>query len=348
MENNTHLPSDDADQELEAQVLTVVKKTIPVVRVAKNMTKVLCRLSSVATDTFVSALKAGTSWFQLKKARNEHIIAQLAELPSGQSAIGVKVAERLLEEQSRIDQLVFEALEHVQASDHPVHSEEGKVDELQDEIHDDWLESFRREAAARSQGEMRETFARILAGEIREPGTFSIKTLRTVSALSQYTANLFREAASLRVSKEIIVLDKVSPRYLVEDARVPSLGGELDQNFLLDEGLDYNRLINLTENGLLHPDYNSWHKYDLTMPNTHLGGRARAHLFHQNQRWDLIPLPSFKTGESLKLRGAKFTTVGQELLQIVDIENKAEFLDKLRSFLRSLHVEMITLSSSTT
>ena len=104
MENNTPLSSEDADQELEDQLLTIVKKTIPALRVAKNMTKVLCRLSSVGTDTFVATLEAGTSWFRLKKVQNDHIIAQLAELPSEQTAIGVKVAKRLLEEQIRIDQ----------------------------------------------------------------------------------------------------------------------------------------------------------------------------------------------------------------------------------------------------
>ena len=348
MEHNKHVPSGDADHELEAQILTVVKKIIPVLRVAKNTTKVLRRLSFVGADTFVAALEAGTSWFRLAKARNEHIIAQLAELPSEQSAIGVKVAARLLEEQSRIDQLVFEAIEHVQASDHSVLSEEGKDDERKDEIDDDWIESFRREAADRSQGEMRETFVRILAGEIREPGAFSIKTLRTVGALSQSTAKLFRKAASLRVSMEIIASANVSPRLLVLDARVPSLGGDLDQNYLQDEGLGYNCLIKLTENGLLHPVYDSWQTYDLVIPSPQLNGRAAAHLFHQDQKWELIPLPDFKARESLKIHGAKFTTVGQELLHIVDIESDAAFLNKVRTYLKSQHVEMVTLSSSTT
>ena len=312
------------------------------------MTKVLCRLSSVGTDTFVAALEAGTSWFRLKKVQNDHIIAQLAELPSGQTAIGVKVAKRLLEEQIRIDQLVFEAIEHVQSTDHSVLSEEGNSEERKDDIDDDWIESFRREAADRSQGEMRETFARILAGEIREPGAFSIKTLRTVGALSQSTAKLFRRAASLRVGREIIASDNVSSRLHVLDARVPSLGGNLSQNCLQDEGLDYNCLIKLTENGLLHPDYDSWHTYDSVVPSPLLNGRATAHLFHQDQKWVLIPLPGFKKRKNLKIHGAKFTTVGQELLHIVDIESHPAFLNKVRTYLKSQHIEMVTLSSSTT
>ena len=269
-------------------------------------------------------------------------------LPSEQSAIGVKVAARLLEEQSRIDQLVFEAIEHVQASDHSVLSEEGEAEERKDEIDDDWIESFRREAADRSLGEMRETFAQILAGEIREPGRSRSRLLRTVGALSQSTAKLFCKAASLRVSMEIIASDNVSPRLHVLDAvfhRLPEIWG---QNYLQDEGLDYDRLIKLTENGLLHPDYASWHPYDLVIPSPQPNGRAAAHLFHQDQKWVLIPLLGFKASESLKIQGAKFTTVGQELLHIVDIERDAAFLNKVRTYLKSQHVEMVTLSSSTT
>ena len=170
MEGNEHVPSDDVDRELEDQALEVVKKIVPVLRVAKNVTKVLRRLSSVGADTLEAALEAKTSKSRLAKARNEHLIARLAELPSAQSAIGVKVAERLIDEQHRIDQLVFEAVEHVQASDYSAPSDKGKAEVGKDEVGDDWIESFRREAADRSQGEMRETFARILAGEISEPG----------------------------------------------------------------------------------------------------------------------------------------------------------------------------------
>ncbi|MYJ71510.1 MAG: DUF2806 domain-containing protein, partial [Rhodospirillaceae bacterium] len=182
MEESEHQTSEDADRELEARKLAVVKQAIPAVRVARNTAKVLRRLSSLASDSVAAAFEAGTTRFQLIKARDELQIAQLAELRSGQSAIGVRAAERLIEEQRRIDQLVLAAIERVQNSGRPTSSEEEGA-----EIDDDWIESWRREAADRSQGEMRETFARILAGEISAPGTFSIKTLRTGRALGQST-----------------------------------------------------------------------------------------------------------------------------------------------------------------
>ena len=350
MQESDQPPSDDGDSELEARMLTVVKATMPILRVAKNTTKVLHRLSSVGADTFVAALEAGASWFDLQKSRNQLLIAQLAELPAKQSLIGAKMAERLIEEQRRIDQLVFAAIERLQASGHASSAEEGKVEEGGDEIDDDWIESFRREAADRSQGEMKEAFTRILAGEIQEPGSFSIRTLRTVGALSQSTAHLFRKAASLRVGMEIVAADADSrPRRHILDARIPSLGGKLGDNHLMDQGLDYSRLIELTESGLLHPEYNSWHDYDLAvfsqqnpLKNTVIP------VVHQDQEWTLIPLPNFKMPGQFKIHGAKFTTVGQELLQIVDIERDPEFLDRVRTYFKSQHLEMAALSSRMT
>ena len=350
MEDDEHVPTEDADHELEAQVLAVVKKIVPALRVAKNTAKVLRRLSSVGIDALVAGLEAGTSWFHLKKARNEHLIAQLAELSNGESTIGVKVAERLIEEQRRIDQLVFAAIEHVQSSGSSVPSEEIGGEEGGSEIDSDWIESFRREAADRSQGEMRETFARILAGEICEPGTFSIKTLRTVGALSQSTANLFRKAASLRVGMEVVAKDAEtrSDQLIVLDARIPALDGKLGENCLQSEGLDYGRLIQLTENGLLHPDYNSWHNYNLAIFGTLVVGRPAVPFIHQNQKWALLPLSNFKTGSELRIHGAKFTTVGQELLHIVDIENDPVFLDNVQAYLKNQHVEIVPFPSSAT
>ena len=243
---------------------------------------------------------------------------------------------------------LFAAIEHVQGSCRSDPSEQIEAGEGKAEIDGDWIESFRREAADRGQGEMRDTFARILSVEIRQPGTFSIRALRIVGALSQSTAHLFSKAASLRVGMEIVVSDGGSgSRLHVLDARVPSLGGSLGNNHLKSEGLDYRRLIELTENGLLHGDYDSWHTYNPAMPNPKIGVAGGIVPFvHQDKKWALMPLPNFKGSSQLKLHGAKFTTVGEELLNIVDIDQNPAFLNKVRAYLRSQNIDMMALSPS--
>ena len=361
MEDNEDVPTEDGDADLEdQQVQAIVRKILPPVREVKNVSKALLRLSSVrvtlrlsaaGTDLLTTALKAGASRFRLAEARNERLIAELAELPGRQSAIGITVAERQIDEQRRIDQLVFEAIDRVQDAVHSIPSEEGKAEEGKDEIDDDWIESFRREAADRSQGEMRETFVRILAGEIREPGTFSIRAVRTVGDLSQSTATLFRRAASLRVGVEALVSQGDSaPRFQVLDARIPALDGQLGQSHLRDEGLGYDRLIELTENGLLHPDYGSHYPYALVIqpPKVRQDLAPLLPVFiHQDQKWRFIPSSTFQAGSDLQIEGAQFTAVGKELLGIVDIERDAAFLDKVRTYLKGQHIEMVPFPSRT-
>ena len=111
----------------------------------------------------------------------------------------------------------------------------------------------------------------------------------------------------------------------------------------MDEGLDYERLTVLTENGLLNPNYNSWQNYDQAIPLMQIVDPKQGvvSFIHQDQRWVLRPLPSFKAGSNLKISGAKFTTVGRELLHIVDVGRDAAFLGKVRTYLQGLHVDMV-------
>ena len=96
---------------------------------------------------------------------------------------------------------------------------------------------------------MREAFVRVLEGEIRNPGAFSVQTLRVLGTISTATAEKFRRAASVCMSRES------------HDARIPALGGQLGTNCLEDVGLSFDVLTQLTENGLLHPDYACWMPY---------------------------------------------------------------------------------------
>ena len=73
------------------------------------------------------------------------------------------------------------------------------------------------------------------------PGRFSVQTLRVLGTISTATAERFSRAASLSMSRDS------------DDARIPAVGGALNNNCLKDVGLSFDVLTLLTENGLLHP-----------------------------------------------------------------------------------------------
>ena len=96
MEDSELTPSKDVEPELEAWVQVIVRKAIPVLRVATNVTKVVRRLSSAGADTLEAMLEARTSRERLEKVRNER--RRITELTDEQSDIGAKVGGRLLDE----------------------------------------------------------------------------------------------------------------------------------------------------------------------------------------------------------------------------------------------------------
>jgi hypothetical protein len=61
------------------------------------------------------------------------------------------------------------------------------------ELDDDWLNVFERYAGDASTDRMQRLWGRVLAGEVRRPGRFSIRTLRFLSEFSQQDALLFAD-----------------------------------------------------------------------------------------------------------------------------------------------------------
>ena len=61
---------------------------------------------------------------------------------------------------------------------------------------EDWMNMFESYAENASTERMRDTWARVLAGEIRKPQSFSLKTLSFISQLDQRIATLFERYAS--------------------------------------------------------------------------------------------------------------------------------------------------------
>jgi hypothetical protein len=73
---------------------------------------------------------------------------------------------------------------------------------------DDFMDNFESYAAKASTAEMQQLFAQILAGEIRQPQSFSRQTLQLVSMLDQQTADAIKFALSLVFEDRFICDDQ--------------------------------------------------------------------------------------------------------------------------------------------
>ena len=61
---------------------------------------------------------------------------------------------------------------------------------------DDWLSTFENESCHKSSEDMQERFARMLAGEIKRPGSFSIRTIKLLGQIDSDIASIFRTFCS--------------------------------------------------------------------------------------------------------------------------------------------------------
>ena len=228
--------------------------------------------------------------------------------------------------QRRIDELTMDAIRHV--NENADMHEKDTVDTTgkAESTTDGWFHTYYEEAGAVEEEHVREAFMRILAGEMQTPGSFSARTLRVLSAVTQSTAQHFRRAASASIQLTI------NGNHII-DARIPAIGGTLGQNCLKNVSLHYDVLIDLTEHGLLHSNYGSNHPYGpFDVPFNSQSPQARLAqipFIHQGRSWQLIPKTDSKVAKSIMVSGAKLTSCGVELLKIVDIEDIPTFTDKL-------------------
>lgn len=102
---------------------------------------------------------------------------------------------------------------------------------------DDWMNVFETLAANASSERLQETWARVLAGQIRKPQSFSIRTLRTISEIDQRTASVFESISAFVLGEDWIPslepqLAPFEDLLLLQNAGlIDGVGGTLSKTF---------------------------------------------------------------------------------------------------------------------
>ncbi len=191
-----------------------------------------------------------------------------------------------------------------------------------------WTSSYSSSAQNISSEDMQEMWARILAGEVENQGSTSIRTLGVLSDLDQPTAQLFKRLCSLSVSLSIPGTD-------LYDHRVPSLGGHAAQNSLGTYGLSFDKLNILNEFRLVHNDYGARFDYRTCIRPLPLTFR------YQGQHWALMSEAEWDTKRELQLSGVVLTMAGRELSRVVELEEVPEYDAALRGHFSQHGLEMV-------
>jgi len=200
-------------------------------------------------------------------------------------------------------------------------------------INDDWLNNFENEARSKSTEEMQALFARILAGEIKKPGSYSRRAVKILSQLPQNAARKFKHLCSL-----CIIIGHPDAAF-ANDARVPVPNDDAKSNHLYRYGLIYKDLNLLNENGLILSNYHTSHSADWCIPGAL---RENAEPFwYQGRYWILEPMNGWKkTNERFRIWGVGLSQAGRELIHIAGYDPAPKFTKDLKEFFAKQKLKM--------
>jgi len=293
--------------------------------IKKNFFKALAQLSTAAInipttwlDGKSAEIKASyEARVQIIKKQGDNISDRIEVPQEYISKASEKYASKVIKEQLNLDQITLNAARDITASENP--SEEQAIDE----ISDDWLNEFENYARLKSSDDMKLIFGKLLSGEIKRPGTFSIRTIRLISQLDNNAAKLFQLLCSATSSMHI-------GAQILYEARVISFEGSAASNSLKKYGLSFDNLNTLQEYGLVITDYNSYMPYGACIVNEQ--NMVSASICFGNKHYGLLPTDREKCDKTLNIHGVALTKAAQELLPIIPVIEIPEYKKDLDAF----------------
>lgn len=304
--------------------------------IRKNALKAFAQLCTAAVEIPVAHLEGIAAEKRAETRARIKIIDTQANLIASQMEVDPEYArvavkkygQKIIREQVNLDAITEIAAEEL------TNSAQVNIDNTEiPDISQDWLNVFEKEACDKSSDEMRLLFGKILAGEIKKPSSYSIKTIKTLSLLDNQAANVFHTlsslASTLRAGNHII------------DSRVITLGGNAGSNALQEYGLSFSALNTLQEYGLVISDYNSYMDYDPCVVNEN--NQVVLGFQFQGKLHALRKIDASKPVQNIRMHGVALTKVGKELLDIVDIKPHPQYTNKLFEYFTAKGFECVEL-----
>ena len=325
--------------------------------VARNASKAFRKLCSAAVEWPAAFFKGKASERQAVTEANRKItetvtdqIIQQIQVPSEYAQIAVgKHLEKIIGEQLNLDKISAIAANELKAGDPngPTNQSTSEPDKEQSAnspnqgtnsgeekvIDDDWLNNLENEARSKSTEDMQRHFGRILAGEIRQPGSYSIKAVKLLGELNQDTAALFKKLCSMCIAFE----DPVD-RFLI-DARLLPLDRNVAQGDLGKYSLNPYEIDLLSQYNLVGSTQNSLYPYNLCIGSEN--NRFPQPFQHQGQDWVLWPFSEWDAIKEFHLMGFPFSLIGRELFRIVAQDPMPEYTKDIKKFFEEQNLRMI-------
>ncbi len=198
------------------------------------------RLLGSAFDVPAAKLEAIASEIRANSAQKVKLIAAKGDAEVGQqhklilSAVSDDAAAREVKKVANKRKIAERALEFLAES-------EATPEEFDEspELDEDWLNCFEDYAEKASSERLQTHWARVLAGEIRSPRTFSLATLRFLAEVDQDIAELFERETKYWIAGGFIIKPKkLEGQHLLDLSFLEEVGLLQDVNSNLMQDID--------------------------------------------------------------------------------------------------------------
>jgi len=245
-----------------------------IVRMAKAKAKEIEILSSAVNKNFNLPLKYDDGKVLIDSTRAEELIKRT----------GNRLVFQEINKQQNIDSVISNAYENLK--------EEKTVSE--EPVDKDWILRFFNSVGDISNQEMQKIWGKILAGEIKKPNTFSLRTLEILKNLTQKEAELFT-----KISEFVM---QIGEKYFIPE----------DLDLLLKYDVKFKHILILEECGLI--------KSNLIEMTTNVLKNA----YDCIRTYDLICIFRAHSNVKLSIAVYRVTEPGQQLLQIMEKKSNKE------------------------
>lgn len=268
--------------------------------IVKSVRKAAERLINGVADYSVAFIENAAVSKRMNQDRKAHMISSIAAAAAERAVTNPELLDRaisayagdLVTKQKNKEQVLAYAVEDLSCNQLPIDDKS--------EIDDDWLGTLTDLAATKSNESVQRLLGKILAGEIRQPGSFSPLTLQVLSTLTPKVAQLFEKICNLSISPG-------------PSKGVAYLAHELHPNILVsgipDYDIGFGGLLILQNHGLLLPSLTAaWRKSDINEIKFDIGGQV------------IRFVSSSGTPQDFTEKIAPFSQAGAELRQIISLQ----------------------------
>jgi uncharacterized repeat protein (TIGR03899 family) len=188
------------------------------------------------------------------------------------------------------------------------------------ELDPDWRYQFFQMAEQIHNRKMQDLWARILASEVVNPGNFSLRTLALLTQLTLREAQIFEKALGMSVKINAEPRFKLLSSYRINGGIKQYFRKHTQTNFGLSQfGLPYSSILTLVDAGVLHKS-----EFETGL----LSSNENIQLTMCNVTLTLKP-----KDQHLLFTYYRFTTVGDELCQLIQPKSDNEFIHTVQNIL---------------